>query len=1404
MSERVWSRAQEQAITARGGAVLVSAGAGSGKTSVLVERVKRLVLVDALDIDRILIVTFTEAAAAEMRARIAAALREAVAQRPSDAHLARQLHLLDRAAISTLHSFCLQVIRSAALELPVDPGFRIADDDEAGMLRFGVLERLLDDRMRSGSESFLTFADRYGGSHRDARLGPLILELYDFTRSQPHPGEWLDTAVARAEQDATLTLATVSFAAELFASFEHALRFAMELTGEAMNICARDEALASYGKTLQSDADLVAAALQCVLRRDFEGLRTAVAKPFSRLAQAPDADDWAKERVKQLRGQAKQAVVDIAERLAARSETDLLADLAETAAHLRVLAQLASGFASAYQEAKRRRGCVDFADLEHMAYHALDGGREGEGGQSSLARQFARRFEAILVDEYQDTSPIQDAILSLVVRSDPSNEFQVGDVKQSIYRFRMAEPNLFLRKYDLYARGQGGRRIDLQDNYRSREGVVDAVNFLFGQLFAPALGGIVYDARARMRAQASYPPVDGGLSLAGAVELHLIDRAVEDAEDDAGELGDAAGGARDAAGQWRDGGREMRESVGGLRESGGGMQESVGGMRESGGGMQELVGGMQELVGETPRSAGCAPDEVRGAGESAPPAENDAAGSLSAIEMEAQVIGQRLLELHRRRVLVWQPEAGVYRPIRWRDMVVLLRSRSGRAEPMMRIFRQLGIPVYGESDSGYYTGLEMRLALALLDAVDNPLQDIALASVLRSPMCDFRTSDLAALRAYSKAGMYQAVRRCAAADRGTLSAAAAALADRADVFCDRLQRWRTFVRSHSVKDSVAHLLTDSGLLDFVTALSGGAVRLANLRALQRQAAAYDELYEGGFSGFVAFLRDHQMREGDAGSARTLGENEDVVRVMTIHKSKGLEFPVVCVADLGKRFRLRDGDRPIRFHRTLGLCADRVDLQRKERWTTAAAMAIDAAEQRERLAEEARILYVALTRARERLILVGSMRNLQATWSGWVDRAGTQTRTDAGTQAEALGMQTAPTHTETAQAGAQTEEQAEHRALQASILLRAKRSLDWIGPAVYRFAAEGSPFFAVSLWGEVFDRPTLQSAAADMDADTVDWRAVSELRAGAIDSLHTVDQTARQVLADAVAEHVWLGEGAKVDAPAKMSVTEWKNNWQDADLEDDRQDVGASILAASRASLERPQFIQRERALTGAERGTLFHVAMQRASLAQNLADEAVAVRELSVMTERGYLPKQHAGAVSPMEIAAFFQSPLGQLMLQAPERVRREVSFTMAAPVFRLAARRPARFGRSGESGETDESGRLDGFREVDEAGQPNESVESTESGKGGRSGCPDGAECERVLVQGTVDCLIINDDGVILLDYKTDHVYGDCMESAKRYELQVELYREAIERAYGRPVQAVYLYFSSVRQTVQVRNAHG
>ncbi len=1246
MGERAWSREQEQAITARGGAVLVAAGAGSGKTSVLVERVKRLVLESSVDIDRVLIVTFTEAAAGEMRARIAGALREALTARPLDAHLARQLHLLDRAAISTLHSFCLQVIRSAALELPVDPGFRIADDEEAGMLRFGVLDRLLEESLQSGDESFLALADRYGGSFSDARLGRVIQGLYDFMRSQPQPEDWLKAAVARSEEDARRTLATASFAMELFESLEHALRFAMDLTNEAMVICEREEGLAAYGKTLQSDADLIEAALQRVLQRDYEGFRRAVRKPFARLAQAPDAAEWCKDRVKELRGQVKQAVSDIAERLASRSETDLLADLSETADALRILAELVTGFAKAYQEAKRLRGCVDFADLEHLAHRVL---ANEQGGQSPLAVQLAQRFEAILIDEYQDTSPIQDAILSLVARVNPSNEFQVGDVKQSIYRFRMAEPNLFLRKYDLYAHGQGGRRIDLQDNYRSREGIVDAVNFLFGQLFAPVLGGIVYDERTRMRAGASYPPLDGGLSLAGAVELHLIDNTVSD----------------------------------------------------------------------PPDTATGASDEDSGLDEATPPSDDDAVESLSAIELEARVIGQRLLDLHRSQVLVWQPDPGAYQPIRWRDMVVLLRSKAGRVEPMLRVFRQLGIPVYGESDSGYYTGLEMRLALALLDIVDNPLQDVALASVLRSPICGFRTSELAVLRGYSKDSMYQAVRRCAGQDHAALSDEAAALADRANSFCDRLQGWRTFARSHSVKDSVTHLLMDSGLHDFVTALPGGGVRLANLRALQRQAAAYDELYEGGFSGFAAFLRDHQMREGDAGSARSLGENEDVVRVMTIHKSKGLEFPVVCIADLGKQFRLRDGELPIRFHRTLGLGADMVDLQRKERWSTAAVMAIDAAEQRERLAEEARILYVAFTRAREKLILVGSMRKLQAAWSGWIDHA------DA---------------------------HAEHRSLQTSVLLRAKRYLDWIGPTVYRFSTEGSPLFSVLLWGEAFDRRTPELAAADRGA--VDWRAVSELRAAAIGSLYTADKAERQALADTVTERVWLGESREVDVPAKMSVTEWKNNWLDARLEDDRRDTETNVLTASRVSVERPQFIQRDRALTGTERGTLFHVAMQYVSLAQNLAEESVVTRELAVLAKRGYLPKQHIGAVSPGEIAAFFQSPLGQLMLQSPERVRREVSFTMALPVSRL----------------TD-----------------------------GRSDRSDDADCDRVLVQGTADCLIVNEDGIILLDYKTDHVYGDCMESAKRYELQVELYREAIERAYGRPVLAVYLYFSSVRQIFPV-----
>lgn|GEM_PF-549317 len=1254
MAERVWSQAQEQAIATRGEAVLVSAGAGSGKTSVLVERVKRLVLEDAIDIDRILIVTFTEAAAGEMRARIAGALREALAERPSDAYLARQIHLLDRAAISTLHSFCLQVIRSAALELPVDPGFRIADEEEAGMLRFSVLEQLLDDSLQSGEEAFLALSDRYSGSFGDARLGRLILELYDFTRSQPHPEDWLNAAVQRSELDATRTLSTVSFAAELFASFEHALRYAADVTREAMIVCERDAALAAYEKTLQRDAVQIDAAVQCVLQRDYEGLRRSASVPFSRLAQAPDAADWGKERVKELRAKAKQAVIDIADRLAARSEAELLADLSAGAAALRALAQLVTGFAHAYQEAKRLRGCVDFADLEHLSYRVL---ADEQGGQGPLAVQFAQRFEAILIDEYQDMSPIQDAILSLVAHADHANEFQVGDVKQSIYRFRMAEPNLFLRKYDLYASGQGARRIDLQDNYRSREGIVDAVNFLFGQLFAPVLGGITYDESARMRAQAAYPPLAGELSLAGPVELHLIDRTADDASDPAADEADSR----------REEGEENPE-------------------------------------------------------EEAFLSDRDASEGLSAIELEARVIGRRLLDLHRSRVLVWQPDTREHQPIRWRDMVVLLRSKAGRVEPMLRVFRQLGIPVHGESDSGYYTGLEMRLALALLDTVDNPLQDIALASVLRSPICGFQTSELAMLRGYAKDSMAQAVRRCAAQDRTGLCDGAAALADRARDFNERLQGWRTFARTHSVTESVTHLLTDSGLSDFVTALPDGAVRLANLRALKRQAAAYDELYEGRFSGFVAFLRDHQVREGDAGSARALGENEDVVRLMTIHKSKGLEFPVVCVADLGKQFRLRDAELPVRFHRTLGLGADMVDLQRMERWTTIAVMAIDAVEQKERLSEEARILYVACTRAREKLILVGSMRKLAAAWTGWTDQA---------------------------------DQQAGQRCLETSVLLRAKRYLDWIGPAVYRFAADGSPLFTVTLWGRAFDRQAPAAAAASRDP--VDWRAVSELQEGAIGSLYTVDQRERQTLADMVADRVWLGSGKTLDAPAKMSVTEWKNNWQDATLEDESLDAGASILPLARVRLERPQFVQRDRALTGAERGTLFHVAMQHVSLARNLAQESVVSAELSTLATRGFLPQQHVGAVSAGEIAAFFQSPLGQRMLSAPDRVRREVSFTMAMPLSKLNA------------------GRSDRFADADG---------------------------DRVLVQGTADCLIVNEEGVILLDYKTDRVYGDCMESARQYELQVGLYREAIERAYGRQVSAVYLYFSSVRQLVQMAGA--
>lgn len=1280
MADKRWSDAQAQAIRERDRPVLVSAGAGSGKTSVLVERVLRRVLDEGIDLDRILIVTFTEAAAGEMKERIARALRErAVTDRNRRAR--RQLHILPSANIATLHGFCLQVIRAGALELPVDPGFRVAEPEEVEWVRERVLDELLEHWFAVDDPGVKDALARLGGHFGEERLRKAMVSLHDFARSQPHPELWLRDKADSLLKDACGSLSNAGFAAPFFSGLAIRLHEALSAVIKAIDFALAPGGPSLYAPILEQDARLLRDAVEALANQDLEQARTILAMGFASLPRVSEVDERLKEGVQKARGRAKEIAKNLAAGFLERAEDDIMGDLKQAAVWVRVWVDVAIDFLARFRAAREQRGIVDFADLEHLAFAVLS----AEGSSGKLAALFAERFEEIMVDEYQDTSPIQDALLSALARSDGHNLFQVGDVKQSIYRFRMAEPGLFLAKRHLYCERKSGLTIDMNENFRSRPEVIDAVNELFGQLFAPVLGGLTYDEGQRMKPGYSYPDAGAASGLAGPVELHLVE-----------------------AGSWPQGGDELLEYDEG----------------DGDGKVGEYADGEED----GPRAASAV-------------ARIERLDEMNRLSRQAHVMARRIQELMREEAQVYDAREERYRPLCWRDIVVLLRSQKGRTGDLTRVFRSFGIPCFAESSSGLYDGIDMRLAFSLLQIIDNPRQDIPLASVLRSAVGGFSSTDLARIRTRKDGDFFGALLAVARSNMDpVLEAVERTLAMRAAKFLEILERWRERARISSTADTVEAVLRESGVMQYAKGLPDAAARTANLETLVRRAEGFDEVHGGGFGDFVRYLEDQRRRTQDVEAAAT-GEQDDVVRIMTVHKSKGLEFPVVFVADLGSAFQVRS-QPDVAFHRTVGFGPRFVDLLRRQRWETAAFVAVESQERRESLAEEARILYVALTRARERLILVGAQRKVTEQMQTWM-RAGQRS-------------------------GASSAEP-----LPDPVLLEAKNFLGWIGPAVYRAGGWASSHFSVKVWNDAFEMADLatpegaRGTAAENGRARFGWEGQETGNLSSVEWPLDATRTAmREQLREELLESVWVPRELGSGLPAKLTVTEWKD-LSSAPVRRAEGDDGAPGEALTRTgrgrgarSFLRPRFVSAARELSATERGTAFHRALQKIDLSASLIDPKVVTTELDRLRAVGLLRDEQRAAVSADDIADFFGSPLGGMILAAGERARRELPFTVALPAQRLwqtLAQRGLSFGST----------------------PPDPSQE--------------------IIVQGIADCVLFFEDGLILVDYKTDRGGGTLTGLARRYEAQVELYRLALRQAFAAPVKAAYLYFVEARSAVRM-----
>ncbi|MBO8140597.1 MAG: UvrD-helicase domain-containing protein [Firmicutes bacterium] len=1177
-----WTPEQQAAIDAAGGHVLVAAAAGSGKTAVLVERIIRRIMAGGVDVDRLLMVTFTEAAAAEMRHRIVQALENGLRAEPQNGRLLRQLLLVPKASISTLHAFCLSLLRRYFYRVELDPDFRVLDEQEAQLLRLEVLDEVLEQAYeRASSDSpFARLVVAYGGPDGDGRLRQLVLDMYDYARSLPEPRVWLETCRQAYRDLAPERFGETPWARELAHRALVRLGEARRLLESALALALGPGGAAGHAQTLEEDIERVKR-LESAAEQGWPSLAGAKEWAFPPLARAAkgEGDVETRKAVQQLRSQAKRLVADAGGWFRNPPERHL-ADVAGQFPIIDALVEQVLRFDAAYAAVKAERGVVDFPDLEHFCLKLLE--------DPETAQEIRAAFDEVLVDECQDLNGVQDAILErLCPRTEGGRLFLVGDVKQSIYRFRQADPGLFLARYERAspAPGAGERRIDLSANFRSRRSVVDAVNFVFRQIMTPGIGETAYSAAAELKFAASYGPETGE----EPVEVHILER-------DPRLL--AAARHRAAA------------------EAAAAIDTEV----------PASWAPAPEAISDAATVSEGAPTTARASGED----EEDGA-DLTAFEREAVVAARRIRDLvEGGQAVVWDRDEGRYRPARYGDVAVLLRATRHKANCLVDVFARLGVPAYAELGTGYFAATEVEVMLAVLSVLDNPRQDIPLAAVLRSPIGGLSAAELARIRAACKEGeFYDAVRAFAenAGDEDELGR-------RLRRFLSRLEEWRTAARRGPLSELVWRLLDETGFLDYAGAMPGGRQRQANLRALYERARQFDRFARQGLARFLRFVERLQEASGDLGPAPVLGQHEDVVRVMSVHGSKGLEFPIVFVLDLGRPFR-RPPDQPhIAFHRELGIGAALVDGERRVARPSLLHAAVLHRLEREGLAEEMRILYVALTRARERLILIGSGRDVERLARRWSEEA----RKPGWTLDEAR-------------------------------LFSAKSWLDWLGPALARHR-DGSPLrqlggvdlgsadpavagdpsrWAVRVWDA---SNVLALAAGDVrdDESSVPWDAVARLR-----PLPGVDAgPAREALEPRL--HWRYPWKALASRPAKVSVSELKRRFHSGG-----EGEAAPAVAPPLRPLGRPRFVQAERPLSPTERGSAVHLVLQHLDLSEPLTEAGIRT-QVDRLKARQVLTPEQAAAIDCRMLAAFFASPLGRRLQAKAARVHREIPFTLSLP----------------------------------------------------------------------------------------------------------------------------------------------
>ena len=1100
-----WTSEQQKVIDLRNRNILVSAAAGSGKTAVLVERIiSRLTQDDPpLDVDHLLIVTYTEAAAAEMKERIGAAVEKLLEAHPGDAHLERQATLIYSAQITTIHSFCLSVIRDHFHVIGIDPGFRIAEEGELKLLKQDVMDELLEAYYASGDNDFLEFTERFGTGRNDRKIEGIILKMYEYSRSYPRPERWLDRCAA-ADDPAALAEAAVERVRTRSADIRRVLE-------RGLKLCETPDGPYMYGDMLESDLKELEKLAQA---GNFDGMYEAAAGfTWKRLSSKKDetVSPEKKEKVKKLRAQAKALLEDLRADYFYVPRPVWEKDMEDAAPSLAVLAGLVKKFAALLDEKKRARNLIDFSDMEQFALAILTEEKDGQLVPSAAAQEYQEQFNEVMIDEYQDSNLVQETILNSVSRVSrgQNNVFMVGDVKQSIYSFRMSRPELFMEKYHTYSLEDSDRqRIDLHRNFRSRAEVLDSVNYIFRQLMHRELGGIEYDDHAALYPGAQFPPIPEQGEDPYRSELLLLDK----------------------------------------------------------------------------KNTG----------------EDDAA------QAEARMIARRIHELIQNGS-VYDKETETLRRIRYSDIVILTRSIRGWAETCSAVLGEEGIPAYSVSREGYFETYEVSVLLDYLRILDNARQDLPLAAVLTSPFCGLDARELAAVRiAYPNVPFYQAVQMYAEAydaERGSGQRAA----EKLQKFYAQAAYFRKKVPYTPIHELLEEVVEKTGYRLYITAMPGGAQRAANLDMLTERAAAFEGTSYKGLFNFIRYIEQLKKYDVDYGEAGIMDEQENTVRIMSIHKSKGLEFPVVFVAGLGKNFNTQDLKGSVLLHSEWGAGLDLIDLKRRTKTPTFLKKMIRERTVLENLAEEMRVLYVALTRAKEKLIMAGTA---EFTEDGALKMENSIFRPDG-----------------------------------------AKKYLDWILPCIIsEDTGEVKEDAPVDV--RVFDAGDLRPAQTEVQAEEL---AEDVFRHW--DSSKTELPEFRKRLDDQLEySYPYANEGKM---KLKFTVSELKKRIAPA------EEAGEVMYEEPEAVPLLPAFMKEEEALTGASRGSAYHKLMELLDFSEEYGGtdgEEKLAGAVEHFRKEGRLTEEMAACIRSRDILGFLTCAAGRRMSAAARagRLYREQPFVMA------------------------------------------------------------------------------------------------------------------------------------------------